>query len=131
MADEIAEAGAPCSTICLIPRRETGGTLPVAGHGSDFEEAGVRVAFHIDDWITILAIYAYGSDGCCAGTSRQKALEGRTLAGAELIGLDQRIGSLEAGKDADFIVLDGDPLSIYTKVLQTYVEGQVVFDRLS
>lgn len=46
-----------------------------------------------------------------------------------MLGLDQRIGSLTAGKDADFIVLDGDPFSIYTKVLQTWVEGQRVFDR--
>ena len=64
-----------------------------------------------------------------AGMSREKALEGLTLAGAEMIGLDERIGSLEVGKDADFVVLDGDPLSIYSKVLTTYVEGQVVFDR--
>jgi hypothetical protein len=33
------------------------------------------------------------------------------------------------GKDADFIILDGDPLSTYTKVLQTWVEGHKVFDR--
>ncbi|MFN2494238.1 MAG: hypothetical protein ABR501_15290, partial [Pyrinomonadaceae bacterium] len=40
-----------------------------------------------------------------------------------------RIGSLEAGKDADFLILSGDPLSVYTKVLETYVEGLKVFDR--
>ena len=38
------------------------------------------------------------------------------------------MGSLEAGKDADFIVLSGDPLSVYTKVEQTWVEGRKVFD---
>ena len=61
--------------------------------------------------------------------SREKALEGLTLAGAEMLGLDDRIGSLAAGKDADFILLSGDPLSVYTKVEQTYVEGQLVFER--
>jgi hypothetical protein len=35
----------------------------------------------------------------------------------------------EAGKDADFILLSGDPPSVYSKVLETYVEGKKVFDR--
>ena len=64
-----------------------------------------------------------------AGMSRKAALEGLTLAGAEMLGLDGRIGSLANGKDADFIVLDGDPLSVYTKVLETWVEGERAFDR--
>ncbi len=52
-----------------------------------------------------------------------------TLAGAEMLDLGQRVGSLEAGKDADFVVLSGDPLSVYTQVLETWVEGEQVFDR--
>ena len=61
--------------------------------------------------------------------SRAGALKGMTLAGAMMMELDHRIGSLEAGKDADFIVLSGDPLSVYTHVLETWVEGDKVFDR--
>ncbi len=64
-----------------------------------------------------------------AGMERQAALESLTLAGAEMLGLDDRIGSLRAGKDADFIILDGDPFSVYTKVQQTWVDGQQAFDR--
>ena len=36
---------------------------------------------------------------------------------------------MEPGKDADLIVLDGDPLSVYTKVVETWVEGRQAFDR--
>jgi len=61
--------------------------------------------------------------------SREKALEALTLAGAKMLELEGRIGSLEAGKDADFVVLSGDPLGLRTKVLQTFVEGRKVFDR--
>jgi cytosine/adenosine deaminase-related metal-dependent hydrolase len=61
--------------------------------------------------------------------SRKAALEGLTLAGAEMLDLQDRIGSLVVGKDADLAILDGDPLSIYTKVLETWVEGRRVFDR--
>ena len=60
--------------------------------------------------------------------SREAALYAMTMAGAKMLDLDDRIGSLERGKDADFIVLSGDPLSTYTRVLQTWVEGVKVFD---
>ena len=46
-----------------------------------------------------------------------------------MLDLDARIGSLKIGKDADFIILNGDPLSVYTKVVETWVEGQKRFDR--
>jgi adenine deaminase len=52
-----------------------------------------------------------------------------TMAGAMMLELQDRVGSLEAGKDADFIVLSGDPLSVYTRVEQTWVEGRNVFNR--
>ena len=64
-----------------------------------------------------------------AGLPREKAIYALTLAGARMLDLQDRVGSLEAGKDADFIVLSGDPFSVYTHVLETYVEGVKVFDR--
>ena len=45
-----------------------------------------------------------------------------------MLELDSRVGTLEKGKDADFLILSGNPLSVYTHVLQTWVEGQKVFD---
>jgi imidazolonepropionase-like amidohydrolase len=61
--------------------------------------------------------------------SFDKALESLTLAGARMLGLENRIGSLKTGKDADFVILSGEPFSVYTKVEQTIVSGEVVFDR--
>ena len=46
-----------------------------------------------------------------------------------MLHLEDRCGSLEKGKDADFVVLSGRPFSVYTQVLQTYIEGDKVFDR--
>ena len=66
--------------------------------------------------------------GMRAGLAREAALKSVTLAGAEMLDLQDRTGSLKKGKDADFIVLSGDPFSVYTHVLQTWVEGKKVFD---
>lgn len=131
VAEEIAAAKAPCSIILLD---SPGGKLEainlVMRTGGILEKAGVNVAFHTDDWITDSRLFfRMAAMGVRAGMSREGALRALTLSGAEMLDLDDRIGSLRAGKDADFIVLDGDPLSVYTKVLETWVEGQRVFDR--
>jgi len=131
VADEIAAAGAPCSIILLD---SPGGKLEALDvsfkTAGVLERAGVRTAFHTDDWITDSRIFRrMAALGVRGGMSRKAALEGLTLAGAEILDLQHRIGSLTPGKDADFAILDGDPLSVYSKVLQTWVEGVKVFDR--
>jgi imidazolonepropionase-like amidohydrolase len=131
VADEIAAAGAPCSIIIVD---SPGGKLEainlVYETGAILEKAGVLVAYHTDDWITDSRVFLRSPAlGIRAGLSREAALASVTLAGAAMLDLDDRIGSLEPGKDADFIVLSGDPFSVYTKVLETWVEGEKVFDR--
>jgi imidazolonepropionase-like amidohydrolase len=61
--------------------------------------------------------------------SEDAALKGLTMYPAEMLDLQSRVGSLEVGKDADFIVLTGAPLSVYTHVQETWIEGEKVFDR--
>ena len=131
VADEIAKAGAPCSIILIDSPGGKLEALDVAFKTAGvLERAGVRVAFHTDDWITDSRVFRRMAGlGVRAGMSRKAALEALTLAGAEILDLDDRIGSLTPGKDADFIILDGDPLSVYSKVLETWVEGVKVFDR--
>jgi imidazolonepropionase-like amidohydrolase len=51
-----------------------------------------------------------------------------TLNPAKQLRVDHRIGSLEAGKDADFVVWSGDPLSVYSRCEQTWIEGARLFD---
>ncbi|HMP78794.1 MAG TPA: amidohydrolase family protein, partial [Pirellulaceae bacterium] len=131
VADEIARAGAPCSVIVID---SPGGKLEAAElsfeTGAILERAGVLVAFHTDDYITDSRLFFRSAAlAVRGGMSRPGALAALTLNGAKMLDLDQRIGSLTPGKDADFILLDGDPLSVYTKVVETWVEGQRVFDR--
>jgi len=131
VADEIADAGAPCSIILID---SPGGKLEARDvafkTAGILERAGVTTAFHTDDWITDSRIFRrMAALGVRAGMSRTAAIEGLTIAGAEMLDLGSRIGTLTPGKDADFAILDGDPLSVYTKVLETWVEGRKVFDR--
>lgn len=131
VADEIAAAKAPCSIILVD---SPGGKIEAANlvmeTGGILEKAGVLTAFHTDDPITDSRLFLrMAALGVRAGMSREKALEALTIAGAKMLELDERIGSLAVGKDADFLVLSGDPLSVYTKVEQTWIEGDKVFDR--
>ena len=63
-------------------------------------------------------------------TSEEDAWKMVTLNPAILLHLDDRMGSLKIGKDADIVIWDGNPLSIYTKVEQTYVDGRLLYDKI-
>ncbi len=131
VAEEIAAAKAPCSIILIDSPGGKLEAIDVAFRtGGILERAGVTVAFHTDDSITDSRLFLrMPALGVRAGMSRKAALESVTLAGAKMLDLDSRIGSLRVGKDADFAILDGDPFSVYTKILETWVEGKKVFDR--
>jgi hypothetical protein len=63
----------------------------------------------------------YGFDG-----SQLQIVRGLTIVPAIVAGIDKRVGSLEPGKDADLVVLDGDPVDPRTHVERVYVEGECV-----
>ncbi len=63
-----------------------------------------------------------------SGASSAQALKMLTSNPAQLLGVANRVGSLAAGRDADFVVLSDDPFQSQTRVLATYVDGQSVFD---
>jgi imidazolonepropionase-like amidohydrolase len=130
VADEIAAAHVACSVIMVdspggkLETRDADWRTPAI-----LEKAGVLVGFHTDDPICDSRRFLRSAGlAVRAGMTRKGALEGVTIANAKILGLDGRTGSLEAGKDADFILLSADPLSVYTHVEQTWVEGKKVFD---
>jgi len=131
VADEIARAKVGSSIIVLD---SPGGKLETQDYsvetGPALERAGALFGFHTDDYITDSRLFLR-SAGLAAryGLARERALYAMTMGNARLLDLQERVGTLEVGKDADFIVLSGDPLSVYTHVLETYVEGARVFNR--
>jgi imidazolonepropionase-like amidohydrolase len=131
VAGEIAQSGAPASVIVID---SPGGKEEAKGltfrNAAVLDKAGVPVGFHTDDGVTDSRLFLRSAGlAVRAGLSREKALYGLTMANAKMMELDSRVGSLAPGKDADFLILSGDPLSVYTKVLETWVDGVKVFDR--
>ena len=131
IVDELVRAKIPAS-LTLVD--SPGGKLEVAGlleeNAAILERAGVLVAINTDDSVTESRfLLRTGAIALRGGMSEDAALRALTINGARMLHLDDRLGSLEKGKDADFVVLSGPPFSVYTQVLRTYIDGQCVFDR--
>jgi imidazolonepropionase-like amidohydrolase len=63
------------------------------------------------------------------GMSEEEALKAITINAAKVIGVEDRLGSLEVGKDADIVVFDGHPFDYHTVVELVLVDGQVAYLR--
>lgn len=131
VADEIAAANVPVSLIVID---SPGGkheaiNLDIKA-AKILDDAGVKLAIHTDDGVTesryLLRSAALAVRG---GLSEETALASVTQNAADMMDLGDRIGSLEAGKDADFVLLDGHPLSVYTHVTETWIDGVKYYDR--
>lgn len=130
VANEIAAANAPVSLILIdSPGGKLEAQFSDLKSAPALEQAGASVSFHTDDYISDSRLYMRQAGlGVRAGMTPAFALRSLTLAGAEMMDLGDRIGSLDPGKDADFVILSGEPISVYTRVLETWVEGQKRFD---
>ncbi|MHC4512640.1 MAG: amidohydrolase family protein [Planctomycetota bacterium] len=108
----LAEAGVPVAV--TVP----GGRFGGAGLGTGGILGQDLHTIHIDA--------AYAVRG---GLDNAKALRTITLDAAKIVGADARIGSIEAGKDADILILDGDPLHYRTFVQTAIVNGKLVYEK--
>lgn len=130
IADEIARhgAGASCFSDWWAYKFEVYDAIPYAG--SLMHQRGVMVSFNSDssDLARRMNLEAakavkYG------GTSEQDALKFVTLNPARQLKIDARVGSLEVGKDGDFVLWSKSPLDSTGRCLQTWIEGRKYFDR--
>jgi imidazolonepropionase-like amidohydrolase len=131
VVDELVKNNVPVS-LTLID--SPGGKPEASGlleeNAAILDKAGVKVAINTDDSVTESRFFLRtGAIAVRGGLSEDAALRALTLRGAEILHLEDRLGSLARGKDADFVVLSGPPFSVYTQVLETYIDGVRVFDR--
>jgi imidazolonepropionase-like amidohydrolase len=131
IVDELVRRKAPVS-LTLVD--SPGGKMEVAAlleeNAAILDKAGVKVAINTDDFITESRFFLRtGAIAVRGGMPEDRALLALTRHPAEMLHLEDRVGSLAKGKDADFVVLSGPPFSVYTQVLETYIDGVRMFDR--
>lgn len=130
VADEMAKHGASASTFSdwWAYKFEVLDAIPM--NTCLMMDRGVNVSVNSDsgDLIRRLNTEAAKSIQHC-GMSQENALNMVTINPAKQLKVDKFTGSLKPGKDADFVIWSGHPLSIYSKVEQTWVDGVNYFDR--
>lgn len=90
--------------------------------------AGVKVALITDHpFLPIGGLRLEAALAVREGLPYDAALRAITLSAAEIIGVAGRVGSIDAGKDADLVIFSGDPFAIATKVEQVFIDGQAVY----
>jgi imidazolonepropionase-like amidohydrolase len=90
---------------------------------------GVIVNMHTDSSTLVQRMNVEAEKTLKYGMSETDALKTITIFPAKMLGIDQYVGTLEKGKKADLVMFDGPPLSIYSHVVLTMVEGKPTYQR--
>ena len=107
----------------------------VPANAALLDEAGVRVAVHSDSPYDVQRLNQQAAKALAAGlragvrVDRDRAIRWITANPAWLLGIEERTGTLEPGRDADLVVWSGDPLSVYSRADLVFIEGKRVYDR--
>lgn len=128
IVDELAEAGFPTivgpslttrSKVELMDRSyKTPGILA---------DAGLKVALMSDHPVVpIHYLPVYAALAVKSGMDKREALKAITINPAEILGVDDRVGSIKEGKDADLVLFDGDPLVVESEVKEVFINGEIV-----
>ncbi len=130
VADEIAKHGAGASSFSdwWAYKFEVYDAIPY--NGSLMRDRGVLVSFNSDSSDLARRLNTESAKAVKYGsTPEEEALKFVTINPARQLGIDKRVGSLEPGKDADFVIWSGHPLDTRSVVLQTWIDGKKYFDR--
>jgi imidazolonepropionase-like amidohydrolase len=91
--------------------------------------AGVKVAIQTDETSAVKYLTINAALAAREGMPEEEALKAITINAAEIIGVADRVGSLEVGKDADLVVFSGHPFDYRTVAEWVLVDGQVAYKR--
>lgn len=130
VADEIREHGAGASTFSdwWQYKLEAYDAIPYAP--AIMHQKGVLTSLNSDiPWLQGTMVMELNKPVKYGGVSREESLRMLTAYAAKQIHLDDRIGTLEVGKEGDVVLLNGDPFDSYSRVEKTIVDGIVYYDR--
>ncbi|WP_020538334.1 amidohydrolase family protein [Lewinella cohaerens] len=129
VADKMAEHGAGGSSFSdwWAYKFEVVDAIPY--NGAIMHEQGVTVAFNSDDAEMARRLNQEAAKAVLfGGVSEEEALKFVTLNPAKLLHIDDKVGSLKVGKDADIVIWTDNPLSVYARAKHTYVDGIKFYD---
>jgi len=129
VAPEIAELGAGASTFSDWWGFKVESLDAIPFNGALMRVAGVVVSFNSDDDELATRLNTEAAKAVrYGGVPEADALNFVTINPAIQLGIDDRVGSLEPGKDADFVIWSGHPLATMTRAEQTWIDGRRYFD---
>ena len=129
VADEIAAHGAGASTFSDWWAYKVEAYDAIPHNAALMTERGVLVSINSDSGEEIRHLNQEAAKTMkWGGLEEEAALRLVTLNPAMQLGIDDRTGSIDVGKDADLVVFDGYPLGMFAKPIQTYVDGDLYFD---
>jgi imidazolonepropionase-like amidohydrolase len=132
VADEIKAHGAMASTFADFWAYKMEAWDAIPQNATIMNQHGVNVSINSDSDERVRRLYEeagralHYSEG---KLSEDDALKMITLNPAIQLGIDDRVGSIDVGKDADLVIFSGHPLSSYALVETTFIDGQIYFDR--
>jgi imidazolonepropionase-like amidohydrolase len=130
VAKEIAAHGAGASTFSDWWSYKVEAFDAIPYNAAIMTKKGVVVSMNSDDAELMRHLNTEAAKAMkYGGLSETEALATVTLNPAKQLGIDNRVGSIEVGKDADLVIYDKYPLSDYAKVQKVFIDGTVYFDR--
>lgn len=130
VAPEIVKHGASCSTFADWWAYKVEAFDAVPHNAALLHEAGANTCIKSDDWELIRHLYLEAAKTVRYGNMPpDAALQAITLNPARELGLADRIGSIEVGKQGDFAIFSGHPLNGFSRCEQTLIAGEVYFTR--
>ncbi len=130
VADEIAKHGAGASTFSDWWAYKVEAYDAIPYNAALMTERGVVVSINSDSAEEARHLnQEAGKTMKFGGLSETEALKLVTLNPAKQLHIDNRVGSIEAGKDADLVIFDKHPLSVYAVPQKVLIDGEVYFDR--
>lgn len=130
VAKEIATHGAGVSTFSDWWAYKVEAIDAIPYNAAVLQKKGVVVSLNSDDEELMRRLNTEASKVLkYGGLTENEALAMITLNPAKQLGIDDRVGSIDAGKDADLVLYDKHPLSQYAKVQKVLIDGNIYFDR--
>jgi imidazolonepropionase-like amidohydrolase len=125
VADEIAKAGIPviAGPVLSLPTRDYDRYDKAYANPGLMKKAGVKVALCTGSAENVRNLPYHAAFAAAYGMGKEEALRSVTIVAAEILGVADKLGSIEVGKNATLLISDGDPFETKTNIKYVFIDG--------